>query len=130
MKKIITLVASVILVATAFAQPNGRAYGHDKDRDVVYNDSRYDRNDDRRDDRRNNRYYFSKRDRDMQISQINRTYDQRINAVNSKWFASNGKKQRMMRELENERRYEIRKVYERYNHRSNSADDNDRRRNW
>lgn len=130
MKKIITLVASVILVATAFAQPNGRAYGHDKNRDVVYNDSRYDRNDDRRDDRRNNGYYFTKRERDVQVSQINRAYDRQINSVNSKWFASNGKKQRMIRELENERRFEIRKVYEKYNNRLNRADDNDRRKNW
>jgi len=130
MKKIITLVASVILVATAFAQPNGRAYGHDKDRDVVYNDSRYDRNDNRRDDRRNDRYSFSKRERDMQIAQINRTYDERIYAVRNKWFASNGKKQRMIRDLENERRHEIKKVYARYSHPSNRNDDNDRRRNW
>ena len=42
MKKIITLFASVILVASAFAQPNGKAYGHNKDRDVVYNDDRYE----------------------------------------------------------------------------------------
>jgi hypothetical protein len=130
MKKIITLVASVILVATAFAQPNGRANGHDNDRDVVYNDSRYDRNDNRRDDRRNDRYYFSKRERDMQVAQINRSYDERIHAVRNKWFASNGKKQRMIRELENERRYEIKKVYAKYSHPSNRADDNDKRRNW
>ncbi len=124
MKKMITLVAAVILVATSFAQPNGRAYGHDKDRDVVYNDHR--RNDNRREDR----YSFSKRERDMQIAQINRAYDQKIYTVRNKWLTSNGKKQRMIRELENDRRYEIRKVYARYNNTSNRYEDNDRRRNW
>lgn len=130
MKKMITLVASVILVASAFAQPNGKAYGHNKDRDVVYNDDRYDRNDRRSDDRRNDRYSFTRRERDMQVEQINRTYDQRINAVRNKWFTNNGKKQRIIRDLENERRYEIKRVYARYNHASNRYEDNDRRRNW
>ena len=130
MKKIITLFASVLLVASAFAQPNGKAYGHNKDRDVVYNDDRYDRNDRHRDDRGNDRYSFTRRERDMQVEQINRTYDERINAVRNKWFTSNGKKQRIIRDLENERRYEIKKVYARYNHASNRYEDNDRRRNW
>jgi hypothetical protein len=124
MKKIITLVAAVILVATSFAQPNGRDYRRDNDRDVVYNDHR------RNDNRRGDRYSFSKRERDMQIAQVNRAYDQKIYAVRNKWFAGNGKKQRMIRELENERRYEIRKVYARYNNASSRYEDNDRRRNW
>ena len=126
MKKIITLFASVILVASAFAQSNEGRYERGKENDVVYNDSRFDRNNDRFDKHDK----FSKRERDIQIAQINREYDQRIHAVRNKWFTSNAKKQRIIYQLEDERRYEIKKVYARYNRGSNRFDDHDRRREW
>ena len=126
MKKIITLFASVILVASAFAQSNEGRYERGKENDVVYNDSRFDRNNDRFDKHDK----FSKRKRDIQIAQINREYDQRIHAVRNKWFTSNSKKQRIIYQLEDERRYEIKKVYARYNRGSNRFDDHDRRREW
>ena len=94
MKKIITLFASVILVASAFAQynDNNQGYGKRNDRDVVYNDGKFDKHDRRRDDR----YSFSKRERDYEISRINQEYNNKINAVTHKWFTSNARKQRII----------------------------------
>ncbi|MEO6721363.1 MAG: hypothetical protein ABIN67_13425 [Ferruginibacter sp.] len=127
MKKIITLFASVLLVASAFAQHDGnqKGYGNKNDRDVVYNDGRYNKNDNRRDG-----YSFSKRERDMQINRINREYDNKINAVRHKWFMNNAKKQRMIWSLEEDRKNEIREVYVKFNHPSNRFEDRDRKRNW
>ena len=127
MKKIITLFASVLLVASAFAQyDNQKGYGKRNDRDVVYNDRKYNKNDRRGGDG----YSFSKRERDFEIDRINRDYNNKINAVRHRWFASNAKKQRIIWSLEEQRRDEIKSIYMRFNHPRNRYDDHDRRRNW
>ena len=123
MKKVITMFAAIILVASASAQFRNGDHGRGNDRDAVYNDDRYEKN-----DRRDNRYSFSARERDMQIAHINREYNQRIHAVRNKWLTGHGKKQRMIRALEDERRYEIRKVYAKFNHPANRYNNHDRRR--
>ena len=127
MKKIITLFASVILVASAFAQYDRNQKGYDRrnDRDVVYNDD-YGRKEKHRGDS----YSFTKRERDFQISKINREYNNRIDAVRTKWFMSRAKKERIIWSLEEERRNEIRKVYVRFNHPYNRADRRNDRGNW
>ncbi len=131
MKKMITLFASVMLVASAFAQynpgkQNDRDYKDEREREVVYNDGRYHKED----NRRNDRYASGKRERDIQIAQINREYDYRINAVRNKWFTSKNKKQRILRQLEEDRRAEIRNVYAKYNNQSRGREEYDRRRKY
>lgn len=130
MKKMITLFASVILVVSAFAQYNpdnrrDRDYRDEREREIVYNDGRC-----HKDNRRNYRYAFSKRESDIQIAQINQEYDYRINAVRNKWFTNKSKKQRILRQLEEERRNEIRWVYANYNNQSRGREEYDRRRNY
>lgn len=131
MKKIITLMAAVLLVASSFAQyhsGNENRYDNDKDRDVVYNDnSRYNKD---HNNRRNNRYTFGNRERDMQVAQINREYDRKIERVKHKMFMSRSKKESIICSLEDNRRYEIKKVYARYHHRNDRFDDRDSRRRW
>jgi hypothetical protein len=114
MKKIFTLMAAVMLVASAFAQykpGNQGGYESSRDRDNAYNN----RGNKRDNDRRNNGYYFSARERDMQIARINREYDQKIHAVQNRVFMSPFKKQRIIRSLQDERRDEIRMVYAKFN---------------
>ena len=127
MKKIITLLASVLLVASAFAQHKGneKGYGHGNDKDVVYNDGRFNKN-----DNRERGYSFSKKEKDMQINKINREYDRKIKAVRGKWFMSNAKKQRTIWVLEEDRKKEIREVYMKFNNSANRYQDRDTRRNW
>jgi hypothetical protein len=128
MKKIITLFASVILVASAFAQynDNNQGYGRKSDRDIVYNDGKFDK----RDRQREGRYSFTKRERDYEISRINQEYNNKIKAVTHRWFTSNARKQRVIWSLEEQRKDEIKRVYLKFNSPANRFDHHDRRRNW
>jgi hypothetical protein len=130
MKKIITLMGSVLLVASSFAQyhhDDQKWNDNDRDRDVAYNDNRYDRD---HDNRRDDRYNFGNRERDMQIAQINREYDRKIEMVKHKWFMSHSKKEAVIWSLEDQRRHEIREVYERFSRHNDRFDDRDSRRHW
>lgn len=131
MKKIITLMAAVLLVASSFAQyhsDNEKRYDDDEDRDVVYNDnSRFNKD---HNNRRNDRYTFGNRERNMQIAQINREYDRKIERVKHKMFMSRSKKESIICSLEDNRRYEIKKVYARNHRRNDRFDDRDSRRHW
>lgn len=124
MKTIITFFASFILVASSFAQYNSGGQ-RDRRNDVVYNDSRDNKHDDRHD---NHDFKFSTRERDMQINQINRAYDNKIFDVQHKVFMSHNKKHRIIRLLEEQRRNEIKMVYVKFNHRNNNYYRNDKRR--
>lgn len=122
MKKIITLLGAVLLVASSFAQYDSRDNKR-HDNDVAYNDGKHKDHDNRRgDDRYNNNY----RERDMQIAKINREYDRKIESVQHRWFMSHSRKQELIYQLEDQRRYEIRKVYARFNQRNDRWDDHDR----
>jgi hypothetical protein len=127
MKKIFTLLVSVTLFASAFAQYRT---GGDKDfgnkgRDGVYNDG-YKKGNDR--DRGDNYYSFSMRERDMQIAQINREYDRKIMEVRNRFFMPRYKKEQMVYQLNDQRNFEIKKVYARFSSRDNHYDDHDWRR--
>jgi hypothetical protein len=129
MKKIITLMGAVLLVASSFAQyhsENKKRYDDDKQRDVAYNDSRYHKDN----DRRNDRYTSAYRERDMQIAQINREYNRKIERVEDKWMMSRSKKEAVICSLEDKRRYEIRKVYEKFNRRNGHFNDNNSKNRW
>jgi len=109
MKKIFTLMAAVVIVASASAQRNnGNENGYDRNRDIAVNERSYNHNDDRRDNR------FNLRERDMQIARINNEYDRKIESVRRKFFMNRSKKEAWIYALENQRRDEIKRVYMRY----------------
>ena len=114
MKKIFTLLVSVTMFASAFAQyktgdiKDGR---YNKGNDVAYNNSGF-----KKDDKRSADFYsFSTRERDMQIAQINRDYDRKIADVKSRFFISRFKKDQMICQLNNQRNDEIKRVYAKFN---------------
>jgi hypothetical protein len=77
------------------------------------------RYDNRFGDRHSRFYFFSKREREMQIAQINREYDYRINAVRTRYHMNWYKKERIIRELEEKRRDEVKQVYAKFFDRRN-----------
>ncbi|MGC4103543.1 hypothetical protein [Ferruginibacter sp.] len=122
MKKIFTLLVGITIAASTFAQY--KAGGYDKKNDVAFNDGF------RKDNDRDSRYYsFSTRERDMQIAQINRDYDWKIQDVKRKMFVSRFRKDVMIRQLEDQRRFEINKVYDKFNDRFNRFD-HDPKKHW
>ncbi len=126
MKKIITLVAAVFVVASAFAQfdRDDNRNDNDKRRDAIYRD----------DNRRENDrlYVYDNRQRDREIARINWEYDRKIASIRARWFMSRSKKERIIWSLEEDRKREIRMVYEKYNGRRDRYEDRDRHhgRDW
>ena len=184
MKKIITLLVSVTMVASAFAQfgggkdPKDNGYGrdqrdngygrdqrdngygrdqrdngygrdqkengcgngsYDKGKDVVYNDGKFKDNSFFKDF-----YVYTAREKDMDIFQINREYDRKIQTVKNRFFMPRVKKDQIIYQLEFQRKDEINDVLARFNSRKNRFDgydqgskdwnrhgnDHDQRRNW
>ena len=131
MKKTITLIAVAALISSAsFAQYNNPRNNGDRNRDVVVYD-----NNGKGGDR--GTYYFTARERDMEIAAINREYYRKIEAVKSKLFMGRSKKERVIYSLEAERNAEVRNVIAKFNDRRNKFDrrdkrygDHDRRNNW
>jgi len=134
MKKIITLLVSVTMVASVFAQYGGNGqrdngYGNgNKGNDVGFNDNRYKKDD----GHFNDSYAFSGREKDMQIAQINREYDFKIQSVKNKFFMPRFKKEQMIWKLEQQRRDEIKMVNMKFKNSRNRYDDYDHgpKRNW
>jgi hypothetical protein len=128
MKKIFTLLFATAMLSTAFAQ-----YGQKDQRDRDNNKSNdvYVSNNDHGYDRHNNVFYggyvFSPRERDMQIFQINREYDYKIQSVKNKYFMSWFQKMRLIRNLEAERDNEIHEVMHKFNSPKNQFGDYGRR---
>jgi hypothetical protein len=121
MKKMITLMLSVALFASAFAQRSdrindGRGYGRDGQYSTtsqVYNN--------------NGNYNDGRNNRDFQIDKINREFSYKINAVANNPYLRNGQKRRAIRDLEKQRTAQIQMVKRSYNDRSQYRHD-DRRR--
>ena len=149
MKKIFTLLVSVTMVASAFAQydagkqrDNGYDKGYDKTydkgydktfdkgygkgNDVIFNDNGFGKGNDHFADRN----FFKKREMAIKIAQINREYDYKIQSVKSNYFMPWFKKQRMISRLEDQRQDEIKAVYFKFSDRRDRFDDHDQRRNW
>ncbi len=122
MKKMITLFAALILVSISFAQydRDGQKNYEGNGRNMAYNDHK---NRDHFD-----RYYFSDRERNMEIAHINKDYDRKINSVMNRFFWSRQRKESVIRSLEAQRRNEIRMVNEKYYHRDNRYNDHDWRK--
>lgn len=115
MKKIFTMMIAAMMINSAFAQ-----YGQKEDRNVREREDiakadgrpgydRYDRHDDR-----GNTYYFTEREKDMQINQINRAYDYKIRSVQNRFFMSWYEKKRQVKLLEQQKDCEIKAVMDKF----------------
>ena len=121
MKKIFTLLVAVGFITAINAQSGSRDRDNrdtrdqqtdqrGNNRDVIVNDGRYD-NDDRFD---NNTGSYNGNIR-MQIAQVNRKYDFKIQKVKNDYFMRRNEKMRVIRSLEAQRQQEIRMLYARNN---------------
>lgn len=68
-------------------------------------------------------YYFTPRERDMQIAQINREYDYKIRSVKNQYFVGWFQKKRQISIFENRRNNEISTVYAKFSERRNQFGD-------
>jgi hypothetical protein len=84
-------------------------------RDVVYGDGDYDRYP-------NNGSYGN---RQYQIDQINREYDNKINSIRNNRYLSNSEKERAIRQLERDRQQRLAEISRGYNDRDRQYDDDD-----
>jgi hypothetical protein len=120
MKKIFTLLFAVGFLTAINAQSRSRdnrdnrdnqqssQWGNNRDKDVVGNNNRYDN-----DDRYDNNFGSYDGNMKMQIAQINRKYDFKIQRVRNDFFMRRFEKMRMIRSLEEQRKQEIRMAYAR-----------------
>ena len=120
MKKIFTLLFAVGFLTAINAQ-SGSSYnrdnrdnqqsgqwGNNHGKDVVGNNGRYDN-----DDRYDNDFRSYDGNIKMQIAQINRKYDFKVERVRNDFFMRRFEKMRMIRSLEEQRKQEIRMAYAR-----------------
>jgi hypothetical protein len=136
MKKPFTFLAAVALMTSAaIAQKNSNYQNSNKNcRDVAVNDKNYGRGG--YDDRGKAGYYFSEREKNMQLEHINRVYDNKIRSVRNRFFMSRYQKERAFASLQFQRSREIRSVMARFNSRENRYDRKDNgyndhdKRNW
>lgn len=131
------LFAAALVVPTLAQNGYPRDKGFNNGKDVVYNDGPGNRGYDKN-DKFSDFYYFSKQEKEYQIMKINREYDQKISAVRSRMFMNRYKKETIIRQLEDQRRDEIRCINEKFFSKKNRWGDrndnysrNDRNnRNW
>lgn len=128
MKKIFTLLVSVFVLSSAFAQYDEKGDWANNNRQGDYKGDGKDKFD-RHDDKFRNTYYFSAREKDMQIAQINRNYDYKIQAVQNKFFMSWREKKRQISFLQDQRNCEIKAVMDKFYDRRNMYN-RDRRRDY
>lgn len=137
MKKTFTFLAIATILNTAsFAQKDhqpGYNYGKGRDHEITINNNRerqvYGRD--------WGTYYFSAKEKDMQLFSINGEYNRRIESVKHKLFMGRSKKQQIIYSLELQRNAEINSVIAKFNDRKNLFDgrdkrgwDRDRKNNW
>lgn len=114
MKRIITLLFTAALAVPALAQngfPQDKGFHNGKD--VVFNDGPGSRDYDK-DGKFKDFYFFSKQEKDYQIMKINREFDYKISSVRNRMFMNRYKKEMIIRQLEDQRRDEIRRVNEKF----------------
>jgi len=125
MKKIFTLLFTSAMLTSAFAQYDQKDDWNKNNKDDVY--ARGDRHRHDNDDRFNGGYYFTAREKEMQIAQICRDYDYKIQAVKNKFFMSWYEKRRQIEFLKDQRDREIKCVNDKFYDRRNKFNDYDRR---
>ena len=120
MKKIFTLLFAVGFLTAINAQTGSRdnrdnrgnqqsgQWGNNHEKDVVGNNIGYDN-----DNRYDNNFGSYGGNIKMQVAQINRKYDFKIERVRNDFFMRRFEKMRMIRSLEEQRRQEIRMAYAR-----------------
>jgi hypothetical protein len=133
MKKTFTILAvATLLTSAAFAQYDGsrrndNKYDNNNSHDVVVNNfptrgSGYNDRGDR---------YFSEREKDMQIAQINQEYNYKIQSVRNQFFMGRYQKKRRIDALNFQRKQEIFSVVEKFNHQAYNKRGHGRdRNNW
>lgn len=130
MKKIFTLLFTAAILTSAFAQYDSKDEWGKNGNDDVFAKNGNDKHD--KDGGGYGSYYFTPRERDMQIAQINREYEYRIQSVRNKFFMSWYQKKCQIEVLKDQREREIRMVYAKFNDRRNRYNDRgyDKRKNW
>ncbi len=121
MKTIFTLLFSMAMFSTTFAQ-----YGQNGQRDQNKDNDVYASNDNRgydRHDKNYGGYIFTPRERDMQITQINRAYDYKMQSVKNKPFMGWFQKKRLINNLEAQRDEEIAQVIRKFRSPKNRFED-------
>jgi hypothetical protein len=141
MKKTFTfLAAAILMAAAAIAQNNNHQNNNEYNDEYGSNNPRNVPMDNDNDWRKRNKgkkaYYLALRERDIQIAQISREYNNRIQSVRNNFFMGRYKKERIINTLQFQRDEEIRLVIARFNHRENHYSKNNRwyqdrdNRNW
>jgi len=120
MKKIFTLLVAVGFITAINAQTGSRTRDNRDTRDQqtdqrVYNNKDVDINDGRydNDDRYDNNFGSYNGNIRMQMAQVNRKYDFKIQKVRNDHFMRRNEKMRVIRSLEAQRQQEIRMLYAR-----------------
>ena len=111
MKTIFTLLFSMAMFSTTFAQygQNGQ-WNKDKHDDIyVSNNKGYDH-----DKGGYGSYVFTPRERDMEIAKINREFDYKIQLVKNKPFVAWFQKKRQISNLEAQRDFEVSEVVRKF----------------
>jgi hypothetical protein len=114
MKKIFTLLVSVVAFATSFAQTG--SHQMDKKEQYVTN-SEYKKIDSRRD----NIYTFSAKENDMQIAKINRDYNFKIAAIKSNKSINKRDKKVLIQKAQSAKTQQVVEVNAKYTSKFNSA---------
>lgn len=130
MKTIFTLLFTMAMFSTTFAQ-----YGQNGQRDRNKDNDVYASNDNRGYDYHSKNYggyIFTPREKDMQITQINREYDYKMQSVKNKPFMGWFQKKRIINNLEAQRDEEIAQVIRKFRSPKNKFGDFGRRdrKNW
>lgn len=127
MKKLFTLLFVVGMFAAAQAQPGNRDnrqpidrndhrdFDDDDDYAISNNPNTFDRNGNAygRDNRYESRFAAERRMK-MEIAQINREFDHKIEHIRDNFYMPRYVKQRQIHDLEHKRQHEIDHVYEKY----------------
>ena len=139
MKKILTLIISAAAFVSAFSQTNDeearRVILGGKNKTGSTTETSRDRQNPRdvvlggRNrrvyDEQGNRYPNGTGTRDQQIDQVNRDYDQKINSIRNNPTLSSVEKERIIRDLNNERAKRIRAINNNYKNRDKDDYDDD-----
>ena len=123
MKKLFTLLAATFCATAIFAQYDNHSY--DQRRDQVYQSQDFRNGRDFNDNYGN---YNGRNERKIhrQVERINREFDVKIARVRSNWTINPFEKNRIIMNIEQQRRQEIRMVYARFGGRDRDFDRTDR----
>lgn len=133
MKKILTLLIAVGAISVTQAQ-SSRSYpgdGRYETRDVILGGQhdRYDRHDRSYGNNSRYTYSFSARERDRELDKIDREYDRRIRQVQRDRYLRSYERSSQIRRLQEQKRYELAQVWDRFRSSNNRHRDNSFQRN-